>query len=109
MNEQRFNYAQSENRSNYSEEQRWENINWEKAEEYVNRLQLRIVKAVQRGRWNLVRRLQYLLINSFYAKALAVKKVTENKGKKTAGVDKELWATKKQKSDWNTRLPETIF
>ncbi|HEY0222649.1 MAG TPA: reverse transcriptase N-terminal domain-containing protein [Lactovum miscens] len=97
MNEQRFNYAQSENRSNYSEEQKWESINWEKAEEYVNRLQLRIVKAVQGAKWNLVKRIQYLLSNSFYAKALAVKKVTENKGKKTAGVDKELWTTKKQK------------
>ncbi len=97
MDEQRFNYVNNENGSNYSDEQRWEAISWKKADEYVNRLQLRIVKAVQGGKRNLVKRLQYLLTNSFYAKALAVKKVTENKGKKTAGVDKELWTTKKQK------------
>lgn len=52
---------------------------------------------MQGGRWNLVKRIQYLLTNSFYAKALVVKKVAENKGKKTARVDKELWTTKKQK------------
>lgn len=97
MNEQRFNDAESENSSNYSEDSKWDSINWEKAEEYVNRLQLRIVKAVENKKWNLVKRLQYLLTNSYYAKALAVKKVTGNKGGKTSGVDKVLWTTKKQK------------
>lgn len=74
MNEQRFNYTKSENRSDYSGEE-WKMIDWEKAEEYINRLQLRIVKAVEKGKWNLVKRLQYLLTNSFYAKAMAGKKV----------------------------------
>ena len=97
MNEQGFNDAESENRSNYSEEKKWESINLEKAEEYVNRLQIRIVKAVRNGNWNLVKRLQYLLTNSFYAKVLAIRKVTGNKGGKTSGVDKVLWTTKKQK------------
>lgn len=52
----------------------WKTINWKQAEEYVKRLQLRIVKATQQGKWRLVRRLQYLITRSFYAKALAVKK-----------------------------------
>lgn len=33
----------------------------------------------------------------FYAKALAVKRVTSNKGKKTSGVDKQLWDSPKRK------------
>jgi RNA-directed DNA polymerase len=39
----------------------------------------------------LARRLQYIITHSYYAKALAVKKVTENKGKRTAGVDGVKW------------------
>ena len=38
-----------------------------------------------------------MLTHSFYAKALAVKRVTSNKGKKTAGVDRVLWKTPKAK------------
>ena len=40
-----------------------------------------------------MKRLQYLLTHSYYAKALAVRKVTTNKGKKTPGVDGEVWST----------------
>jgi RNA-directed DNA polymerase len=52
---------------------------------------------VKKGNWNLVKRLQYLITNSFYAKVLAVRKVTGNKGGKTSGVDKILWTSDKQK------------
>jgi RNA-directed DNA polymerase len=38
-----------------------------------------------------------LLTSSFEAKALAVKRVTSNKGKRTAGVDKVKWITPAQK------------
>ena len=75
----------------------WKSINWKKAEAEVNRLQVRIVKATQKRKWNDVKRLQYLITHSFYAKALAVKRVTTNKGKKTAGVDGILWNTPAQK------------
>lgn len=40
-----------------------------------------------------MKRLQYLLTHSFYAKALAVRHVTTNKGKNTAGVDGTIWST----------------
>ena len=76
---------------------KWQEIDWKAAESYVNRLQIRIVKAVQSGKWRLVKRLQKLLCNSFYAKALAVRRVVTNKGKKTPGIDGELWATAKDK------------
>ena len=36
-------------------------IDWEKAEKYVNRLKIRIVKAKLANKNNLVKRLQYLL------------------------------------------------
>ena len=52
---------------------------------------MRIAKAVKESRWNKVRTLQYLLSRSFYAKLLAVKRVTSNKGKNTPGVDGVLW------------------
>jgi len=34
---------------------KWNNINWEKVEQYVNRLQTRITKAVKERKWHLVR------------------------------------------------------
>ncbi len=55
------------------------------------------VKAYKEGRHNKVKSLQWLLTHSFYAKALAVKRVTQNKGKRTAGVDGKLWKTPQQK------------
>lgn len=69
----------------------WHRINWDQARCEVRRLQMRIAKAVQENRWNKVRALQHLLTGSFYAKAMAVKRVTSNKGKKTPGVDGVLW------------------
>ena len=69
----------------------WNAIDWQTANQTVNRLQARIVKATQEGRWGKVNALQHLLTHSFCAKALAVKRVTENSGKHTPGVDKEIW------------------
>ncbi len=76
---------------------KWKEIDWKQAEMYVNRLQVRIVKAVQANKWRLVKRLQKLTTNSFYAKALAVKRVTTNKGKKTPGIDGVVWSTDEDK------------
>ena len=67
----------------------WHQINWTKAHGNVRRLQARIVKATKEGRWGKVKALQHLLTHSFSGKALAVKRVTENEGRKTPGVDKE--------------------
>lgn len=75
----------------------WKNIDWHKAEQEVNRLQIRIVKATQQKDYNAVKRLQYLLTHSFYAKALAVKRVVTNDGRKTPGVDGVLWNTPAKK------------
>ena len=75
----------------------WNGLNWTEIEQKVNKLQSRIAKAVGRGRYNLVKKLQYLLTSSFYAKLLAVKRVTSNKGKNTPGVDGVLWSTPERK------------
>ena len=70
---------------------KWARVDWNQARREVRRLQMRIAKAVKEGRWNKVRTLQHLLTRSFYAKLLAVKRVTSNKGKNTPGVDGVLW------------------
>src|SRR5437867_366925 len=76
----------------------WHAINWPAAHHNVRRLQARIVKAQQEGRRGKVKALQRLLTHSFSGKALAVKRVTENRGKRTAGVDRELWNTPRKKA-----------
>ena len=58
-------------------------------EEIVSRLQARIVKAQEAGKWNKARVLQRLLVRSHSARLLAVERVSHNDGKKTPGVDGE--------------------
>ena len=76
----------------------WHDINWCKSNKVVRGYQMRIVKATKGGRWGKVKALQHLLTHSFSGKAIAVKKVIENRGKRTAGVDKEIWDTPELKS-----------
>lgn len=71
----------------------WNSINWDKCQTAVDKLQARIVKAQKEGRYGRVKALQWTLTHSFYAKALAVKRVTSNKGSNTAGIDRVLWST----------------
>jgi RNA-directed DNA polymerase len=75
------------------------NYEWEKHRANVRKLQARIVKAQQLGKYNKVKALQWLLTHSFSAKILAVKRVTENKGKNTPGIDGVVWKSAKQKSE----------
>lgn len=75
----------------------WQSIDWHKAQSTVRGLQVRIVKATKQSQWNKVAKLQRLLTRSFAARALAVRRVTENRGRKTSGVDGELWDTPETK------------
>src|SRR5258707_12633620 len=68
------------------------------AERNVRRLQTRIAQATQAGKWCKVKALQSLLNHSLSGKALAVRRVTENTGKRTPGVDGETWKTPEQKT-----------
>jgi RNA-directed DNA polymerase len=76
----------------------WRAINWARCHEVVKRLQVRIAKAVREGDWRRVKALQWLLTRSFSAKALAVRRCTENQGKNTPGVDGVTWSTPEEKS-----------
>jgi RNA-directed DNA polymerase len=71
----------------------WDQMDWSHCEREVRRLQARIVKATREGRHGKVKALQWMLTHSFHGKALAVRRVTENKGKWTPGVDREIWKT----------------
>lgn len=75
----------------------WDSINWDKCQTAVDKLQARIVKAQKEGSHGRVKALQWTLTHSFYAKALAVKRVTSNNGSKTSGVDQVLWKTSNAK------------
>lgn len=78
----------------------WHDIDWYQAEQTVRKMQIRIAKATEAGKWRKVKALQRMLTHSFCAKALAVRRVTDKKGKRTAGIDGELWdsPTKKLKA-----------
>jgi RNA-directed DNA polymerase len=66
----------------------WKDIPWKQIQVKVFKLQRRIYRALQSGDVKRVHRLQRLLMKSWYAKCLAVRRVTQdNQGKKTAGVD----------------------
>jgi len=67
---------------------RWQDLPWKRMERTVFKLQKRIYQASKRGDKQTVHKLQRLLIHSFSAKCLAVRRVTQdNRGKNTAGVD----------------------
>src|SRR6266404_7633194 len=76
----------------------WDGIPWYRTQCNVRRLQARIVKATQEKRWGKVKALQRLLTHSFSGKALAVRRVTENQGKRTPGVDGKTWKTPQEKA-----------
>ncbi len=66
----------------------WRSLNWKNIERRVFKLQKLIYKASSRGEVSKMRKYQKLLTKSYYARLLAVRRVTQdNQGKKTAGVD----------------------
>lgn len=77
----------------------WDSINWDTVKAEVRRLQMRIAKATSEGRHGRVKSLQWILTHSFHAKLLAVKRVVQNHGGKTPGVDKIIWKTPQQKME----------
>lgn len=87
----------------------WHAVNWQKVMQTVRRLQVRIVKATQAGKWRQVRSLQRLLTRSFSARLLAVKRVTENQGARTAGIDGERWKTPQKKMQGVARLAQRPY
>jgi len=81
-----------------SEAAEWFAIDWPSVYRNVRRLQVRIVKAMKKNRWNKVKALQRRLTHSYSGKVLAVRRVTENNGKRTPGVDRIIWKTPEDKT-----------
>jgi RNA-directed DNA polymerase len=66
----------------------WQDIPWKKSHRHVFRLQKRMYRATQHGRVRIARKLQKLLVKSWYARLLAVRRISQdNRGKHTAGID----------------------
>lgn len=82
----------------------WHTISWAESNQFVRRLQTRIAKAAQEQQWRRVTRLQKLLVRSTTARAIAVRRVTENQGRKTPGVDGVTWSTPESKWEAVTAL-----
>lgn len=93
MKKQQMSKAQAECVSSAEGNASWKGINFARRQRKVRKLQVRIAKVQKERRYNKVKALQHLLVNSFEAKVLAVRKVTSNKGKCTAGVDHIIWDT----------------
>jgi RNA-directed DNA polymerase len=77
----------------------WHLVDWGLVQMFVGKMQTRIAQAEMDKDYRRVKRLQRSLVRSWQAKALAVRKVSENQGKRTSGVDRELWPSPKAK--WN--------
>ena len=71
----------------------WQSINWMTIEQHVLKLQMRIAKATREGKRGKAKALQWILTHSKAAKFLAVKRVSQNKGSKTPGIDGIIWNT----------------
>lgn len=76
----------------------WNSILWRQVESRVFRYQVRIYRASKNDNQKVVKNLQMRLLNSLDSKLLAVRQVTtENKGKRTAGVDGKVYDTPEAK------------
>ena len=69
----------------------WYLLDWGQITRSVKSLQVRTAKAVKQKQWRKLSSLQWMLTHSLAAKLLAVKRVTENAGKRTPGTDGQLW------------------
>ncbi|MBW4623307.1 MAG: group II intron reverse transcriptase/maturase [Cyanosarcina radialis HA8281-LM2] len=69
----------------------WSQINWRQINKAVKNLRQRIFLARKLGNWRKLRNLQKLMQRSYANLLLSVRKITQtNKGKQTAGIDKEI-------------------
>lgn len=95
---------QSTGASSTLSKERWSAYSWPIIQKHVFRLQMRIAKAEREGKKGRVKALQRLLTSSFYAKCIAVKRVTNSKGAKTPGIDGVVWRTDLQKTQAISKL-----
>lgn len=75
----------------------WNNLDFISAEYSVKKQQKHILNSFIIGDSRKLNFLQHQLLHSFNAKINAVKSVTSNRGKRTAGVDNIIWKTPEEK------------
>ena len=89
----RYSAVDAKGKRSISPKELWTNIDWNKAFRSVKSLQRRIVAAIKENRWGKVKSLQWILTHSFYSKVIAIRRVTENRGSRTSGIDGQKWDT----------------
>ncbi len=82
----------------------WRTIKWKRVNSNVCRLQRRIVQAQQQDKKRKVRALQFILTRSYSARCLAVRRVVENPGRRTPGVDGQKLDTPEKKAQTVEKL-----
>ena len=98
----------------------WHEVNWQRTYHNVRNLRRRIFKATESEDWRKVRNLQRLMLRSYSNVLLAVRKATQdNKGRKTAGVDKVLVKTPRKRGqmvddivnsqDWKPKPARRVY
>lgn len=76
----------------------WNDIDWRRASNELNTLQAKLYKAIRdQSSKNDILQIHNAIVQSFSARALAVRRVTTNGGRKTAGIDGIVYATAEQK------------
>jgi RNA-directed DNA polymerase len=92
-------YIRDDYNASGAENTTWHTTDWAKVMRTVKSLQIRLAKAVKAQKWAKVRRLQWLITHCLASKLLAVRRVTENTGKRTAGIDGQTWTTAQDKEE----------
>jgi RNA-directed DNA polymerase len=83
----------------------WDEISWKEIEKKILLLQQRIFKASRDGNKLNVKYLQSIIVKLPEAKLIAVKRVTtENTGRKTGGIDKQIITTNAEKLNLTIKL-----
>jgi RNA-directed DNA polymerase len=75
----------------------YQDINWKNCQDQLATLQEALVKANRLNKAREIKNLQRSIVTSFAARALAVRRVTTNKGGKTPGIDGIKWEDSKMK------------
>jgi len=76
----------------------WSHIKWKKINKLVKNLRQRIFRAKKLGNFKTLRSLQKLMQRSYANLLLSVRRITQtNKGKATAGIDREIINTPEQR------------
>lgn len=88
--------------------QKWHNIDWNKTSKYISNLQKELVVAYKNNDQKLLFFLQEKLMMSFEGRALAVRRIVSNDGKKTPGFDKIIWNSPSAKFQAISQLREIL-